>query len=713
MAFEIKSSLCRVCAGGCPMNVWLKDDELLKVEPQAGGKLCARGYAYRDYVLRPDRIQTPLKRVGKRGSGKWKEITWEEAYSEIAAKLNRLKKKYGAESVAFYTGYSKWYRPVLHRLVHSFGSLNYGTESSTCHMSMRMASLLTFGTLTRPDIMRSDLFIGWGYNPFFSQNFDGMQLENYKEKGGKIIIVDPKVTPAAKFADVLLRVNPGTDGALALFFGNYLIEKGAIDEAYIAKYVHGFAEYKKEAKKYTLEKTSSITGITEGTLLKAADILAESARISCTVSGAAIPHHINGMQNIRAIYALIAITGNFDRQGGILPVEYSNEDFNIKVLWDDFVDESRPLSEDGSGYQNSPVWHRANPRFDPAGHKTVKPKIGSQRFPLWSVMIDEFQSMDLTRQIETAEPYPIKAIFALGMNHKMFVNNEKLLAAIEKLDFFVDVDLFWTTAARHADIVLPACSSLERQELIAQGPTVRFTEPAIKPLYQSKSDVDIICELANYLELDYDDKILRSGYETVCKYVLRRVGVTLDALKASPTAVKIPGTLPFFEGRNLADGLRTPTGKIELYSETIAQISKSYNLDPVPTYRDSLNKVGKAKYPLILTAGGRIPGEFHSRLMGVKTTKVFRPNAAADIHPLDAANYGIGQGDPLWIRTETGQIQVEANLTNTVKKGVVFMFQDYENANVNNIIPLDHLDPYSGFPGYRTVRCAIERGQEP
>ena len=158
--------------------------------------------------------------------------------------------------------------------------------------------------------------------------------------------------------------------------------------------------------------------------------------------------------------------------------------------------------------------------------------------------------------------------------------------------------------------------------------------------------------------------------------------------------------------------MRTPTGKIELYSETIAQISQSYNLDPVPTYRDSLNKAGKAKYPLILTAGGRIPGEFHSRLMGVKTTKVLRPNAAADIHPLDAANYGIRQGDPLWIRTETGRIQVEANLTNTVKRGVVFMFQDYENANVNNIIPLDHLDPYSGFPGYRTVRCAIERGQE-
>ena len=702
MAFEIRSSLCRVCAAGCPMNVWINDDEIQKVEPAPGGQLCARGYAYRNYVLRPDRIRTPMKRVGARGEDRWQEITWEEAYREIADRLNRIKREHGAEEVAFYTGYTKWYRPILHRLVHSFGSLNYGTESSSCHMSM-----LTFGSLTMPDMQQSDLFIGWTYNPFFSTNYDGMQLEDYREKGGKIIVVDPKVTPAAKFADVHLRPLPGTDGALALFFGNYLIQHGAIDEAYIEKYVHGYEAYRKEAQKYKLEKTAQITGISEGLLLKAAALIAESKRISLTVSGAAIPHHVNGMQNIRAIYALVAITGNFDREGGIYPIEYSNEELNLKVLWDDFADETRPLSADGSGYQNSPQWKRQNPHFTAEGRKKVRPKIGSERFPLWSVEIDEFQSMDLRRQIVEQTPYPIRALVGFGMNHKMFLENKKLLEAIDSLDFFVDVDLFWTTAAKHADIVLPACSSLERQELVAKGPMVRFVEPAIKPLYQSKSDVDIMCELAGYLDLDVDDRLLKSGYEKIVKYVIRKIGVTLDSLKASPTAMRIPGLLPYFYGRSLADGLRTPTGKIELYSETIAGIPGEYKLDPVPTYRDSLNKESKTKYPLILTAGGRIPGEFHSRLMGVKSTKVLRRQAAADVHPLDAAQYGIRQDDVIYVRTNVGEIQVLANLTYTVKRGVVFMFQDYEHANVNHIIPAAHLDPYSGFPGYRTVRCSI------
>lgn len=692
------------------MDVWIKDDEILKVEPsnsQAGGQLCAKAYAYKDYVLRKDRIQSPMKRVGKRGSGKWKEISWEEAYKEIAEKLLGLREQYGADSVAFFTGYSKWYRPVYHRFVHSFGTLNYGTESSTCHQSYRMGSELLFGTLTRPDIMNSDLFIGWAYNPFFNGNFQGNQLEDFREKGGKVIIVDPKVTPAAKFADIVLRPDPGTDGALALYFGNYLIENDLVDKDYIDKYVYGFEAYKKYVKKFTLRKTSQITNITEEQLLAAAKLIGDSPRFSVNVSGAAIPHHRNGMQNVRAIFALSAISGNFDRDGGILPVEYSNEEFNIKVLWDDFIDETRPLSEDGSGYQNSTAWHCQNKKFNPEGRKLCKPKIGSERFPVWSEIVDEFQSMDLTRQIMEKKPYPVKAVFALGLNRRMFVNNEKLMEALNSLDFFVDVDIFWTDAAKIADIVLPACTSLERAELQTAGPNVRYVEPAIKPLYKSKSDVDIISELADYMELD--DKILRSGYESICKYVLRRVGVTLDSLKSSPAAVKIPGKMPYFTGKNLEDGLRTPTGKIELYSNTIAKFEKSHGLNPLPAYTDSLDQSSKKKYPLTLVAGGRIPTEFHSRYQNVKSTKFLRPYAAADINPFDAKELGIRQDDDIELSTATGSIHVKANLTHASKKGVVFMYHSYENADVNRIIDLNHLDPYSGFPGYRTVRCRVKK----
>lgn len=713
MALEIRKSVCSVCSRGCGMDVWIEDGEILKVEPsnpQNGGQLCVLGYGYKDYVLRGDRIKTPMRRVGERGGGQWQEITWDEAYREIARKLLEIREESGADSVAFYTGYSKWYRPVYQRFVYSFGTLNYGTESSSCHQSLRMANELTFGTMPVPDMMNSDLFIGWAYNPFYNGNFQGNPLESYREKGGRVLIIDPKVTPAAKFADLVLRPDSGTDGALALFFANYLIEHKQIDREYIEKYVHGFPEYKRYVRKFTLGKTSEITHIPEEQLLEAARLIGDSPRFSISVSGAAIPHHVNGMQNCRAILSLLAITGNFDREGGNVPTEYTKESKNIKVLWDQFVDEVRPLSEDGSGYQNSSAWRHKNPAFQWQGRWLCKPKIGTGRFPVWSEIVDECQSMDLTRQILEGTPYPIRAVFALGMNRRMFLENDRLMAALKQLDFFVDVDIFWTDAAKTADIVLPACTSWERAELQATGSSVRYVEPAIKPMYQSKSDVDILSELAGYLKLD--DKLLCSGYETMVKYVLRRIGVTLDALKSSPTAVRIPGKEPYFPGRNLCDGLRTPTGKIELYSTTIAKFRNSYGLNPLPSYRASLEWAGKKEYPLILTAGSRISSEFHSRYQNVKSTRFLRPHAAADINPLDAKALGIRQGDDVRIITQTGAIQVRAELTYAAKRGVVFMYQDYEQADVNRVINWNHLDPYSGFPGYRTVRCRLERTEK-
>lgn len=710
MGIEINKSICRVCSRGCPIDVRLGDNQIQQItpsNPQAGGQLCALGYAYKEYVTRPDRIRTPLRRVGERGSGKWEEISWSEAYREISDKLLKLRAEYGADTVAFFTGYTKWYRPVFQRFVYSFGTLNYGTESSTCHESFRMANELNFGSLTVPDIKNSDLFIGWAYNPFYSGNSQANPLEEFKERGGRVLIIDPKYTPAAKFADIHLRPDPGTDGALALFFGNYLIENEKIDRDYIKAYVHGFEEYRRYVKQYTQEKTAKLTGIPEQTLLAAAELIAESPVFSINISGAAIPHHTNGMQNCRAILSLLAITGNFDREGGNLLVEYPKDSLNLKVEWDKFVDEVRPLTSDGSGYQNSAAWKRRNPSFRWDGRKQCRPKIGSERFPLWSQVVDQFQSNDLARNILEETPYPIRAIFALGMNRRMFLNNDRLMEALRKLDFFVDVDIFWTDAAKVADIVLPACTSVERAELVSAGPSVKYVSPAIKPMYQSKSDVDILCELADVMELE--DPLLRRGYEAIVRNVIMKIGVTFNDLKSSGAPIKIPGAEPMIPGRSLEMGLRTPTGKIELYSESIASIPKSYRLNPLPTYRQSLPRKGAAGYPMTLVAGSRISTRFHSRFHGVKSADYFRPVPAAELHPDDAAKLGIRQGDKITVSTEAGTIHVSAYLTKAVKRGTVFMYQSYADvADVNRIIEWNHLDPYSGFPGYRTVRCAVE-----
>lgn len=688
MSTIIKKSYCSICSRNCGIDAHIEDGKIVKVEPTKAhpaslGHICVKAYASRDYIYRDDRIQSPLRRIGKRGEGKFEHISWEEAYTEIAQNLNRIKAQFGPESVAFYTGYSKWYRTVFHRFVHSFGNLNYGTESSSCHKSAWMADLISSGTYNRPDIANTYLFLAWAYNPYHNGNFANVTVDRLQEKGLKVITIDPRVTPFAQQSDIHLRPLPGTDGALALFFANYLISKDNIDRDYINNHVHGFEQYAAYVKNFDCARAAQLTGIPEDMLLEAVALL--SAHHKCFTiheSNAPLSHHRNGFQNYRAIMSLSAITGNFDRPGGNIPTSYSREELNRNTLADDeFIESVRP--------------------------QNVKPKIGAFRFPLWSETVDECQAMDMARHILEGKPYPLKALFSLGLNVSMFPGYDRLLEALEHVDFFVNTDLFMTKACAYADIVLPACSSFERSELQNFGSSVRYVEPAIPPLYGSKSDVDILCDLAQYLDLP--DDVLKGGYGKCCKYLLKNIGLTLEDLRASELPLRIPGFLPYQIGANTRAGYKTATGKYELYSETIAAIDQRFGYDPLPTYKPSLNDGDEQHFPLILTAGGRLPGRFHSRLNGVKWLNVLSPSAALDINPKDARRLHIRQNDDVEVHTAEGSLRFKANLTHMIPENVVFTYQDYSEADINRIIPPDHLDPYSGFPGYRTVRCAVRK----
>lgn len=690
---EIKKTVCDICLANCGVDAWVQDGKVVRVEGSKEcrnqGRLCVKGYASREYIYREDRIKTPLRRVGKRGEGRFEPISWEEAYGEIAAHLNRCKAEFGADSVAFYTGYTKWYRTMFHRFVHSFGTLNYGTESSSCFQAMRIADILNAGSLSRADIAGADLFLAWGFNPSYSGVYSFDQVETLREKGLKIIAIDPRVTPFAQLADLHLQIKAGTDGALALYFGNYLISRDAIDHEYIEQHVHGFAEYAAYVKDFSVERAAEITGETVEKLNRAAQMLVDNPRFAIHEGAAPITHHRNGVQNFRAMLALSAITGNYDREGGNIPTEFAdprvNADYDLAD--EEFIQEVRP--------------------------KNAKPKIGWERFPVWSELIDEFQAMDLSRQILEGTPYPIKAIFALGMNARMFPGDTKLFRALEAVDFFADVDIFMNDTAKYADILLPACTSFERSQF--QGgymghynntPTVRYLQPAIKPLYASKSDADILCELAWYL--DMDDPLLRRGYDACSRRILRKVGIPFSDLQTSSAITKIPGKDPYLPGDNTAFGYKTPTGKFELTSEVL----RRHGYDPLPTWKPSIDEGDDEAYPLQLTAGGRLPYHFHSRFQNSSIKRAFHEKSMADLNPADAKKLKIRQGDRIAVASARGTIKLYANLTQAVEQGTVFIYQDYPDADVNSMIGPDHLDPISGFPGYRSVRCRVCRAEE-
>lgn len=685
-----RNSFCDICAPGphCGVICYVKDGKIIKVEgtddhPANHGLLCARGQANRQYIYRKDRIQTPLRRYGEKGEGKFVPISWEDAYFEIAENLNRVKNTFGPSSVAFYSGYNKWYRPWLQRFCYDFGSVNYGTESSSCFTSTVMSWRLATGAdFAAPDLARAGIFLGWCYNAHHSSYLMAKSVDKARARGMKVIIIDPRVTPAVEMqCDLHLRIKPGTDCALALCFGRELIVNDWVNSSYITENVHGYEEYRQYVMDFTPERTEGITGVPAIQIREAVKLIHENRPLAINQSGAAFVHHTNGMQSHRAVMALTALMGTYDRPGGQIPapLTYAHSMAGFETEDHSFALEKYP--------KNGP-----------------RP-VGAARYPLWDEVIGEMQATDLAGQITQGIPYPVRALWAHGMNFRMFNGDSEFERTLRELDFFVDIDLFLTDSAKLADIVLPACSSFERGEFkVFGGGFAQYTEPVISSLFQSKSDVEIILDMADILGLD--DDLLRDGYDACVRYMLRNTPIDLDVLKRnSQLPQKIDGleTVPVGE-----HGFSTPTGKFELKSTVIEKLSHP-GLDALPTYRDTLDGSNGEAYPFCLVSGARLPHTLHSRLHDVPWLRSLRPESMADLNREDAASLGIGEGDEIELRTAAGAITVRANPSARVLPGTVFMYHGYREADVNSIIPPLHNDPYSGFPGYRSVRCSITK----
>ena len=696
---HIRQSVCSICTPGhhCGVDCYVKDGKVIRVEgtsdhPYNKGTLCAKGSALRNYVYREDRIRTPLRRAGERGQGKFEPISWEEAYQVIAENLNSIKKTFSPHSVLFCSGYSKWYLPVFRRFASVFGSINCATDSCACNVAGVIANKATAGGGAAPNFANANTFLGWCYEGYFSAHMSVKNIQALKARGGKVIIIDPRYTPAAKhLADIYLPVNPGTDGALALGMAKLIIDNGWADMDYVEKYTYGFAAFKALADEYPLDRVSRITGLDPDDIREAARLFATNGPACINFSASAIVHHINGFQSHRAILCLSALTGNYDRPGGNGPGAYS--------LF------HRPV-----GFPNREEAYQGFRR------PTGVPRIGEDRFPLWSAFSNDTQAMDLLRQLEEEQPYPIRAIFAMGMNAKMFPETDALLRAMkDKLYFFVDVDLFMTHTARYADIVLPACSCLERSELkVYPGDYLYCTQPVIQPLYQSRPDVDILCELARVMELD--DDLLLQGYEAGMDWIIDGCGLTLEDLKKAGKPLKVPASRPVPMGRYLEKGFPTHTGKFEFFSTAIAAIDPKYGLDPLPRYTDSLADQNDpdtaARYPFYLITGARIPTAIHSRMHETPWLRSLRPYPTCEIHPADAQALALSEGDDVELASPFGRIQVKVTLTHRTKPGTIQMFHGYTEANVNLLVGRDHLDPYTGYPGFKGLRCSIRKNQE-
>jgi anaerobic selenocysteine-containing dehydrogenase len=334
---------------------------------------------------------------------------------------------------------------------------------------------------------------------------------------------------------------------------------------------------------------------------------------------------------------------------------------------------------------------------------------------VWTELVDgEGQAMHLPDQIRSGAPYPIKALAGFGMNHRMWPDPKGLLKSLEKLDFFVSVDIFMTETCKHADIVLPACTSVERGELrcYSMGYII-FTQPAIPPLHDSRSDVDIIYELAARLGLG--DPLFKAGYEASVDWILEPSGISVAELKKHPGGMFVPNPMKLPEKKYLKQGFKTPSGRMEFKSKVLEKYEGRPGFEALPVYtppkysRESAPELAQ-EYPFILNTGSRLPMYVHTRTFRLTWTNSLRPNhPAADISPVDAARLGIKQDDTIRISTPKDAIVVKANLTQMVQPGVIHMFHGHSEADVNVLFEGDYLDPLSGFPGFKSALCKVEK----
>lgn len=679
----IKKAICNVCGGDCILNAYQKDGALLKVEPCRDlpfpSGFCAKGAACRQYLFSPERVRTPLRRVGPRGSGSFEPVSWEEALSDICRRLLHQRQEHGPQSAVFYCGHPKWYRSLLARLACQYGSPNFCTESSTCFHAVALAWKSVFGTMPLPpDLSACRTLLIWAANPMHSSTPRADALRRAKERGVTILCVDPRDTHTTQLADLHLKPRPGTDGALALAMGHVILEEGLEDAEFLRQYSFGFAEYREYVRTFTPEKAEAITGCPAEQIRRAARLFAQNTPSAIQFSASPVVHNCNGVQNYRAIFLLLALTGNFDRPGG-----------NCAY---------RPGVRLNGG--------------EVAGFPRVSgiPAIGDEEFPAWRDLCpQETQGIHLADAILEQKPYPIRSVVAFGMNHRMWPQPERLLQALSTLDFFVSVDFFLTDSAKYADYVLPAATSWERELVQAVGGSWLFyQDKVIQPYPDVKNDVEILLALAHGMEL-HDPVLDLPDYEAWLRWRLEPSGVSLEELRAQPGQLMQARRTAARTPRCYEAGLPTPSGKVEFRSQALERYAQSHGYQGLPVYedyRERLTPQQNQDYPLTLSTGCRKPQRFHSRCWRMSWLENLEP-LALEMHPEDARPLGIADGRTVRLETRSGSMTIPCRYNPSGVRGTVFLYHGKPGQDANELIPLDYCDPISGFPGYKSCPCRV------
>ncbi len=695
-------SVCRICHGGCGAILFVEDGKLARVKPDpdspfSRGRMCIKGLSTPEMMYHPERVLHPLKRDGKRGENKWRRIEWDTALSEIADRLDLIRRQTGPESVAVGQGTGRHHFMHVIRFANAFGTPNwYEPGLANCFIPRITVSNLTYGGFVVADYygkVNPQTILFWGHNPVITGP-DGeiaFPVRDALKAGSFGIAVDPRRSETAKRCNLWLPIRPGTDCALALAMIHVIIYDQIFDRDFVEKWTEGFERLKKHVKDYTPQWAEAVCGV------KIKDIVAAARRYAVSKPsvlewGVALEQNANSLQTVRAVSILRGLTRNIDIPGGDI--------FGMQRV--------RPY----------PVLRDKLPK------DAAAKRIGGKEFKLlggFRAYLPSAHVPGIFHAMRTGDPYPIRALLNFGSNPLVTVaDSRKVYDSLLKLELMVVADMFMTPTASLADYVLPAAFWPEVDQIIeipyVAGNAVMAQQKVVQ-VGACRPDEEILNELAKRLDLPGSEQSLKE----VLDYRLEPFGITFDELKQKGMVA-----VPHQYWKYRESGFKTPSKKVELYSRSLERMGYA----PMPTYSEppespvSTPDLAKG-FPYVLTTGARRNEFFHSEHRQIHSLRKRRPFPLADIHPNTAAENQIGDGDWMYVSSPRGRIKMKAHVTDDIKKGVVnidhgwwfpekkqYLFGVFDsNANVLTSDSPPY-DPAFGSYPLRGGLCSIQRIME-
>lgn len=721
MSKKSEQGICGICPANCGIEIGFENDRIVAINPWRGhlqGVPCVRGRHAPEIVYSPDRIKTPLKRKGPKGSLEFEPISWDQALEEIAAVIMALKKQYGPECIGSFFGrgnfeQSLWqmFTPAVKGLgcgssiFMPLGSPNAFSVGSICFCAYGvLAPMATYGLpmgVLEPDIEEAETIVVWGTNPATDSPLTRMvRLQAAKKRGAKVVVVDPLRTATARIAEKWVPIQPGTD--LALIYGvlNECFTRGTVDRNFGVEYCLGFSELEEIVGRFTPGYVEATTGVGREMLFFLADLFTATRKVAL-LAYTGVEYSRCGVECVRALLTLFALTGHLDVTGG--------QRFQVRT---------------GVSLRKPKVNFPAE-----------RAPIGMDRYPYFCTLTHSGHFMEFPRSVLEGDPYKLRFLLIGGASIlTSFPNPELFRRALSALNYQVTIDRFLNADSLYADLVLPAATYFEIESFcgypaIGAPRALQHRRRIIEPVGEAWGDYLIYARLAERLGYGH---LFPQSEEEMVRYVLGEMPFEFAEFvrrsqQGAIELTEVPNRFGEEEkwrvGRLRPDGkpgFPTPSGKWELSSSLLRQFGHT-SLYGVEEF-DNSNAAEEpdSKYPLRLTTGARIQSNFRSQHLNIPGLLKLQPEAEALIHHEDASPRAISSGDKVRVKTRQGEVAFTARVTSDILPGVVELNQGggapgqsagWKGSNVNNLIDESDRDPVSGFPVFKTL-CGEVRKED-